>query len=281
MVLELKTLKYKDKVVFEKVVMATGFKRIPKFFRENEACFLFLSKGAFRFRTPTHVLSFTEGDAMLSKCGNYFIEQLDANPSPPSDTLSALAAYFYPEMVRQFFQSDLSIKQLQNNFDTKKVDVEPLLKACIDSIGYLLENPGLADDNLVSTKLKELLLLLSRTGQAGSIHDFISSLFTPAEYDFSEIIQNNLFSGLSVEDLARLTHSSLATFKRKFSALYQESPAKYILTKRLERSSQLLQIKTKPVAEIAYECGFENITHFNKAFRKHFGKTPSAFRLSQ
>ncbi|MBI5371830.1 MAG: helix-turn-helix transcriptional regulator [Sphingobacteriales bacterium] len=261
--------------------MTTGFKRIPKFFKEEEACFLFLSKGAFRFRTPTRVLTFHEGDAMLSKCGNYFIEQLSANPHPPSGTLSALAGYFYPEMVKQFFQADLSIKHFQNNFDTQKVAIEPLLKACIDSISYLLDNPLLADDNLVTTKLKELLLLLSKTEQAGSIHDFISSLFTPATYDFNEIIQNNLFSDLSMEELARLTHSSLATFKRKFSALYHESPAKYILVKRLEKSSQLLQIKPKPVADIAYECGFENITHFNKAFKKHFGKTPTAFRLSQ
>ena len=99
MVLELKTIKYKDKVVFEKVVMTTNFKRIPKFFQEDEACFLFLTKGAFQFRTPTNVLTFNEGDAMLSKCGNYFIEQLATNPNPQSDTLSAVAGYFYPDIV--------------------------------------------------------------------------------------------------------------------------------------------------------------------------------------
>lgn len=280
MILELKTIKYQGKVVFEKVVMTTDFKRIPKFFQEDEACFLFLTKGAFQFRTPTQVLTFNEGDAMLSKCGNYFIEQLSANPSPPSDTLSAVAGYFYPEMVKQFFETDLSIKNFQNNFDTTKLDVEPLLKTFMESISYLLDNPELTDDDLTLNKLKELLLLLGKTTQSKSINDFVSSLFVPYDYHFNDIIQKNMFSNLSIDEFARLTHSSVATFKRRFAELYHESPAKYFLNKRLEKSTQLLRIKSKPIADIAYECGFENVTHFNKVFKRQFSKTPSEYRLS-
>jgi len=43
MVLEQKPLNYKGKRVFEKLVMSTDFKRIPKLFAEDEACFLFLT----------------------------------------------------------------------------------------------------------------------------------------------------------------------------------------------------------------------------------------------
>ncbi len=260
--------------------MTTGFKRIPKFFQEDEACFLFLSKGAFQFRTPANLLTFNEGDAMLSKCGNYFIEQLDTNPNPTSDTLSAVAGYFYPDMVKQFFQTDLSIKNFQNNFDTTKINVGPLLKSCIDSIDYLLDNPQLADQNLVTNKLKELLLLLSKTEQAKSINEFVASLFVPSEYNFNDIIQKNIFSNLSIDDFAKLTNSSAATFKRKFAELYNESPAKYIALKKLEKATQLLQIESKPIADIAYECGFETIPSFNKAFKKQFRKSPSEYRLS-
>lgn len=280
MVLELKTIKYKDKVVFEKVVMTTNFKRIPKFFQEDEACFLFLTKGAFQFRTPTNVLTFNEGDAMLSKCGNYFIEQLATNPNPQSETISAVAGYFYPDIVKQFFQTDLSIKNFQNNFDTTKISVEPLLKSFIESISYLLDNPQIADEDLTLNKLKELLLLLSKTEQSKSINDFVASLFVPYEYNFNDIIRKNIFSNLSIDDFAKLTNSSVATFKRKFAELYNESPAKYILAKRLEKSTQLLQVKSKPISDIAYECGFENVSNFNKVFKKHFSKTPSEFRLS-
>lgn len=147
MILEQTEIKYKGKVVFERLVMSTGFKRVPKLFDENEACFLFLTKGAFHFRTPTNFLTFNEGDAMLSKCGNYFMENVMLNDKTEHQVISAIGAFFYPTMVKGFFQSDLTIQQFQNNFDTTKINIEPLMKSFIDSINFMLDNPTVADEN--------------------------------------------------------------------------------------------------------------------------------------
>jgi AraC-like DNA-binding protein len=280
MVLEIKTIKFKDKIVFEKLVMSANTKRLPKFFQENEACFLYLTKGAFQLRTPTNILIYKENEAMLAKCGNYFIEQVSINENKKEETISAIGAFFYPDMVRGFFEKDLSIQNFRYNFDVVKVDIGPLLKSCIDGIDFLLDNPAIADENLIINKLKELLLILSKSENAASLNSFISSLFIPYEYNFNEVIQANLYTNLSLQQFAKLCNCSLATFKRKFTALYHESPAKYIVVKKLERSKQLLEIKSKPIAAIAYDCGFETVTNFNKSFKKHFGKSPSEFRLS-
>lgn len=281
MVLEQTEIKYKGKVIFERLVMSTKFKRVPKLFIEDEACFLYLTKGAFHFRTPTNILTFNEGDGMLSKCGNYFIENVSLNAKTEHQVISAIGAFFYPSMVKSFFQSDLSIEQFQSNFDTVKISIEPLMKSFIESINYLLDNPALADENLIITKLKELLLLLNKSENAGSINAFVNSLFVAYEYNFNEIISKNLYSNLSIPELAHLCNMSLATFKRKFTDFYHESPAKYILQKKLEKSVQLLGHKSKPISEIAFDSGFESISHFDKAFRKHYFKSPTEFRLSQ
>ena len=184
-------------------------------------------------------------------------------------------------MVKGFFQTDLSIEQFQNKFDTVKISIEPLMKSFIDSINYMLDNPKLADEDLIITKLKELLLLLSKSENANSINTFVNSLFVTHEYNFNEIIQENLYSNLSLPELAYLCNMSLATFKRKFTDFYKESPAKYMLKKKLEKSIQLLGHKSKPISEIAYECGFETISNFDKAFKKQFKKSPTEYRLSQ
>ena len=281
MILEQTEIKYKGKVVFERLVMSTGFKRVPKLFSENEACFLFLTKGAFHFRTPTNFLTFNEGDAMLSKCGNYFMENVMLNDKIEHQVISAIGAFFYPTIVKSFFQSDLTIHQFQNNFDTTKISIEPLMKSFIDSINFMLDNPSVADENLIITKLKELLLLLSKSENSNSINSFVNSLFVPYEYDFNDIIQKNTYSNLSIQELAHLSNLSLATFKRKFTELYKASPAKYILEKKLEKSVHLLQFKTKQISEVAYECGFETVSNFDKAFKRQFGKSPSEYRLSQ
>lgn len=280
MILEQKVIKYKDRIIFEKIVMSSQFKRIPKLFQEEEACFLFLSKGAFHFRTPTNFLTFHEGDAMLSKCGNYFIEQVSLNEKQQEKTISAIGAYFYPSIVKHFFQTDISIDQFQKNFDTIKLDIQPLLKSFLNSIDFIIDHPQIADENLIVNKLKELLLILSKSEQSNTINAFVSSLFVPYEYEFSNIIQHNLYSNLSLNELAHLCNSSLATFKRRFVEFYNLSPAKYITLKKLEKSKQLLHLKSKPIADIAYECGFETVTNFNKVFKSHFKQSPTEYRLS-
>jgi AraC family transcriptional regulator, exoenzyme S synthesis regulatory protein ExsA len=281
MILEQAEIKYQGKVVFEKLVMSAKFKRLPKLFMEDEACFLFLTKGEFHFRTPTDLLTFSEGDAMLAQCGNYFIENPNQGQCVENQVVSVIGAFFYPVMVKRFFETDLSIKDFKNQSSVVKISVEPLMKSFIESINYMLDNPSIADENLIITKLKELLLLLSKSGQASSINTFVNALFEPQQYNFNEIINRNIYSNLSLNELAYLCNVSLATFKRKFEGFYQESPAKYILRKKLENACNLLSLKSKSISEIAYECGFESISNFDKAFKKVFQQTPSDYRLSQ
>lgn len=281
MILEQTEIKYKEKPVFERLLMSTQFKRVPKLFAENEACFLYLTKGAFLFRTPTNLLTFNEGDGMLAKCGNYFIENVLVNEQTTHEVISVVGAFFYPTMVKSFFQSDLSIEQFKSIFDTVKVNIEPLMKSFIDSINFMLDNPNIVDDNLITTKLKELLLLLSKTEQGNSINAFVNSLFVTHEYQFKEVVEQNLYTNLSLPELAHLCNMSLATFKRKFAEFYKESPARYILRKKLEKSIHLLAYKSKAISEIVFESGFETASHFDKAFRKQYAKSPTEYRLSQ
>jgi len=280
MIIEHKKIEHKGKKIFEKIVISSNFKKVPKYLSEDEACFLFLNNGSFQFRTPTNVLACNKNEAMLAKCGNYFIEQVSVNKNIKEEDVSVVGAFFYPDMIKELFGTDLSVEHFQSNFDVLKVNVEPLMKSFIDSINFLLDNPEVVDENIINNKLKEILIILSKSENASSINSFVSSLFVPHEYNFNEIIQNNLYSNLSINDFSTLCSCSVATFKRKFQELYKQSPAKYISIKKLERASQLLRIKSKSIADVAYECGFETTSNFNRAFKRYFNKTPSQYRLS-
>ena len=275
--MERHTITYKGKVIFERVKIPSQFNRFPKIFQEREACFMYMDKGGFKFRTPTKLFEITEGQAIVAKCGNYYIEQL--RPTEGCDSISIVGAYFYPEMVKTFFQTDLKLVDFQKNYDVSRPKVEPLMKSFVSSITYLIEHQDLVDDNLSVNKLKELLILLSKTDN--SIQEYVNGLFTPYEYDFKEVVQNNIYTSLSLVELANLCGCSLATFKRKFRKYFKDSPAHYLLQKKLEKTYQLLSLDTLPIGDIAYDCGFENIPSFNKAFKKKYGCTPSQLRLSQ
>lgn len=272
-------IKYEGKVVFERLEIAKNFKRAPKLFYEDEACFLFLSKGTFNFRTPDQVLSFSEGDGMLAKCGNYFIEGTTHNEKLPPETVTVVGAFFYPLIVKKFFESDLSLEAFTHPITVSKVHIDTLLRHFVENLNYLLDNPSVVDDNIIINKQKELLILLSKSENSTSIMAFINSLFSPFEYNFKDVIEKNIYSDLTIQELAYLCNMSEATFKRRFTTTYNQSPAKYIQLKKLSRAQQLLKTPN-PIADIAYDCGFSSPSSFNKAFKKSFGLTPSDYRMS-
>lgn len=93
----------------------------------------------------------------------------------------------------------------------------------------LLDNPELADVTLNKTKLKEFVLLISKTQNAPSQIDFLSVMFKKNNSELKKTIINNVFSNLSIEEFAHLCGISLSTFK--------DSLKKYIVKKRLELAS--------------------------------------------
>ena len=120
-----KSIRYKGKVVFDKVHMEGSFQRLPKLFQEDEACFLYMSEGSFTFRTPTNLIEIKAGEAIVAKCGNYFIEQ--SSHHNQEKEIIAFGAYFYPEMVKEFFQTDLKLVDFKRNYDVSISKVETVM----------------------------------------------------------------------------------------------------------------------------------------------------------
>lgn len=278
MILKYKELKYKNKRVFEKLVMTIDFKREPKYFTEKEACFLFLKNGSFQFRTPTQVITYSKNEAMLAKCGDYFIEPANKINNTDENTITAIGAFFYPDIVKALFNIDFSLEQIKSDFDVIKVDIEPLMNSFIESIDFILENPSIADENLIVTKLKELIILLSKSHNSKSINEFITSLFSTHEYNYKEIIETHIYSDLSLEQIAVLCGMSISTFKRTFKEYYNDTPAHYFRKMKLLKAADLLKNTSLRITEICYDCGFNDISHFSKLFVTEFKTSPSDFR---
>jgi AraC-like DNA-binding protein len=91
-------------------------------------------------------------------------------------------------------------------------------------------------------------------------------------------MEENFSYNLKQDDFARLSARSLSAFKRDFQRLYNTSPGKWLMEKRLNHALHLLTNLAKTVSEAAYESGFESPSHFSRAFRQRFGSPPIALR---
>jgi AraC-like DNA-binding protein len=273
-----KVLTYKDRVVFGLQTMPY-FDRMPKEYVENEACFVFVNKGELSIRSQDSRLDFDASTGVLAKCLNYFYET-NEEQSKSSDCIEAIGVILYPGLVEEIFEFDLSTSTYQLDYNIKQVQVGLLLQNFKESIKILIENPELADENIIKTKLREFVLLMSKSQNAPSQLDFLSALFKPNDVEFKSVIQHNLYANLSLDELAALCHLSVSSFKRKFKEAFNDSPKKYIAKKKVEKAANLLKTEGLRVSDIAYDVGFESLATFNRNFTSIYGKSPSEFRLS-
>lgn len=92
-------------------------------------------------------------------------------------------------------------------------------------------------------------------------------------------IDEHFSSPISVAEIAREATLSEYHFHRLFKNMYGLSPYHYLMKRRLEFSQTLLQKHLMSVSEAALNTGFSDIHSFSKAFKKHFGVSPSGFAV--
>jgi AraC-like DNA-binding protein len=274
----LKVIKYKGRVVFQKF-RVQSFTRLPKEYFENEACFVFVNQGSYIVRTQTERILFNKETALLSKCLNYFYETTKKNPND-DDNVEVVGLLFYPELIQDLFDFDIKNSNHTVDYNLKQIQVNQLLALYRESIDILIDHPELVDEHLVKNKLREFIILMTKTVKAPSELDFLASMFKPNFAKFEEVIQHNLYSDLHLGEFASLCHMSLSTFKRKFKEIYKESPARYISQMKIKKAITSLNNKELRISDIAYDLGYDSLTTFNRVFKDQTGKTPSEYRVS-
>lgn len=276
---EERPIMYKGYPVFGRLT-TPYFDRIPKEYIQNEACFIFVDQGELALRGQEGSLDLNTDSAVLGKCMNYFFET-SHEQRKKGGLIQMTAVLLFPAIVEELFDFDLSGSRYVVNYNVKQVQVDKLLQNFRDSLDILFEHPELADEGMIRNKLKEFILIISKSESAPSHFDFLSAMYKPHEVEFKTVIQNNLYSTLTIEELAALCHLSTSSFKRKFKEVFDDTPKKYLNKKKVEKAANLLLSSNERISQIAYESGFDTLSTFNRTFRAAYGFSPSNYRLNQ
>ncbi|WP_165187640.1 helix-turn-helix transcriptional regulator [Caulobacter soli] len=81
-----------------------------------------------------------------------------------------------------------------------------------------------------------------------------------------------------LETLAAMGQVSRFHFIRLFRQVTGESPRQYLIGARLRAAADRLTDTAEPITHIAFDIGFNDISHFNATFRRAFGLSPTAWR---
>lgn len=93
-----------------------------------------------------------------------------------------------------------------------------------------------------------------------------------------DFVNQNFSRNITLSEGARLANMSDMSFSRFFKSKTGISFIDSVLECRIGNASRLLIDTSQSISEIAYSCGFNNISNFNRLFKKRKGCTPKEFR---
>ncbi|MBO9592626.1 MAG: helix-turn-helix transcriptional regulator [Niabella sp.] len=153
----------------------------------------------------------------------------------------------------------------------------PLLASCLSSLIPYFEMQTLPED-LATLKITEAISILRTIDN--SLDNVLANFEEPGKISLTDYMEKHFMFNLPIERFGYLTGRSLTTFKRDFKKAFNATPQRWLTQKRLELAHyQFVEKKKKPI-DVCYEVGFENLSHFSYAFKKHFGYAPTALLMN-
>jgi len=160
-----------------------------------------------------------------------------------------------------------------NNDSFLFINEDKLIKNFIQSLEPYYNGSEQLDDTFVDIKREELLMILLKNNP--DLKDIFFNFNVPHKIDLELFMNHNYKFNISLERFAFMTGRSLSTFKREFKAIFNTTPGKWLMNKRLQEAYFLLDKENKKPTDIYVDLGFEDLSHFSFVFKKLYGISPS------
>lgn len=149
----------------------------------------------------------------------------------------------------------------------------PLLQSCLASLLPYFDMADSFPTDIASLKITEAITIL-RNVHPGIDH-LLANFEDPGKLDLIDFMEKHYMFNMRLEKFGYLTGRSLSTFHRDFKKKFNTSPQKWLTKKRLELAHYHISEKHKKPSEVYLEVGFEDLSHFSFAFKKHYGYSPN------
>lgn len=242
----------------------------------TEHMLVYLCSGELELITPEKQYHFKKGDAFFIKRNHlvHKIKQPSENGEPFKGLFLQLKMPFLKKIVSEY-QITVSLKNNPAIRDATYVMLEkhPFLKGLFYSLEQYFDAHQYPSKELMEAKLKEaVFILLQLKPDLGAV---LFNFAEPWKIDLGDFMNKSYKCDLSVEEFAHYTGRSLSSFKKDFSLLFNTTPSRWIVKKRLEEAKCLMDKHGEKPADVYLKVGFKNLSHFSTAFKKEFGFPPS------
>ena len=162
---------------------------------------------------------------------------------------------------------------------------------CIKQQRYVMKNAPLAQVLLEIMDAVVAQQPLCYEFASAKFTEFFIKLEKELDYDYQghekidremleilDYIDTHLSGDISLRTLSAKIGLTESAFSRRFSNLNGVSFKQYVIARRIDRATMLLQTTDWKVSDIAQDCGFESVSGFYDAFKRKTGTTPSQYQ---
>jgi AraC-like DNA-binding protein len=226
--------------------------------------------GEVKIASADRVFHFFAGDTVLiprNKLGR--MSKLPLN-GKPCITVSII---FRRELLQQYYATHQITPLLNYTPELQLLPDHPLLESLFNSLLPYFKLADALPADIAAFKIEEAIRLLRSIDK--NVDHLLGQFEVPGKLDLVDFMEKNYMFNLSLEKFGYLTGRSLTTFKKDFEKAFKNTPGKWLTQKRLELAHYQISEKKRKPSDVYFDAGFENLSHFSFAFKKHFGYNPT------
>ncbi|MBQ6846702.1 MAG: helix-turn-helix transcriptional regulator [Oscillospiraceae bacterium] len=214
------------------------------------------------FLIGNKMIPFTQGNISFIPPGvPHFVQSLDAHPSH----------WLFIALSDEILSSP-----------PPEVSENVIFDSCMEQVFQLiteeLSKQSEGYQTVVSNLCEVLFIRAARLKNDAPVffnyNNALSSVYPAIEY-----IAGHYSEDIEIIHLANLCNMSLTHFRRKFTAVTNMTPLKYLLTMRLRMACVLLRLTDKKVSDISFEVGYNTLSSFNRHFKENYKMSPKDYRV--
>lgn len=267
-------------------------------------CFYIVERYKKEFTYPLHFhreyeLNFIENGAgvirvvgdSVEKIGDYELVLLGGNDlvhaweqgDCRSESIREITIQFSPDLFSESLLARGQFHSICNMLRQAKYGLVFPQRAIMKAYSIL---DGISSEAKGFYQVTQLLSMFYELSMSDGVRTLTTGNFenTPQEPDpllvgrIKEYIDDHFREEIRLVDAAGLVGMSSTAFSRFFKLRTGKTFSDYLIDIRIAAASRLLIDTTQSVTEICFECGFNNLSNFNRIFKRKKGLTPKEFR---
>lgn len=272
----------------------------------SKDCFILIERQKSNFNFPIHIhpeyeLNYIENAKGAQRIVGDSIEEIEeeelvlvANPQlehawmdhhNTSQNIHEITIQFHPDLFSDTFLNKNQMISIQQLFQRAHKGVT-FSRETIAKVRPLLKTLSCENDSFYS--LMKLIVILHELSVDKGMRSLSTGQFAASraskEYSndklnkITEYLNQHYPEVIRLADMAALVSMSEASFCRMIKQHTSKSFVDFLTDIRVGAASRALIDTSLSIAEIGYDCGFNNLSNFNRIFKKKKGVTPREFR---